>query len=497
MQERSLNEVFSGIREPRIAVVGDCMLDQYVWGKVERISPEGPFPVLRSDRTEVRLGGAGNVVTNLSALGAQVSFFSAVGVDPQGDTTLRLLEEAGCRGGKVSRLDGHRTTVKTRHIGYVQHADRAMQQLLRVDTEDTAALKTESAEALLEAIEAQLDDIDALLISDYNKGLLTDFFLDRLLRLAAGRVPVLTDPARIQDYEQYRGTYLICPNRYETGLATGLSCDDPERCRAAGEQLAAMYGVEYVAVTMDRDGIYLCRADGNSHHYSTQARLVTDVTGAGDMVLSMLGFVTAGGGTLAEAVRLANVAAGIAIRRMGAVPISRQELFAELLYCGYSGAVKIATLDQLRDKARDLRANGNTIVLTNGCFDLLHFGHHYLLNQARQLGDCLVVAVNSDESIRRLKGPNRPVFKENERMLMLSGLESVDYVVLFDEDTPIPLLEELRPEVLVKGSEYRSGIVVGREVVEAYGGRVELIEQVPGISTSALLERRGSAGNLG
>ena len=490
MQERSLTEVFSHIKQPRIAVVGDCMLDQYVWGKVERISPEGPFPVLRNERNEVRLGGAGNVVTNLAALGAQVSFFSAVGADAQGGTALRLIEEAGCRGGKVSRLDSHRTTVKTRHIGYVQHADRAMQQLLRVDDEDTAALKTENIERLLEAIEDQLSDFDALLISDYDKGLLTELFLDRLLKMASGRLPVLTDPARIQDYQRYRGTFLMCPNRYETGLATGLSCDDPKRCRAAGEQLAKIYGVEYVAVTMDRDGIYLCRADGNSHHYSTQARLVTDVTGAGDMVLSMLGFVTAGEGTLAEAVRLANVAAGIAIRRMGAVPISRQELFTELLYHGYSGAVKIATLEQLREKARDLRASGNTIVLTNGCFDLLHFGHHYLLNQARQMGDCLIVAVNTDESIRRLKGPERPVFKENERMLMLSSLESVDYVVLFDEDTPIPLLGELRPDVLVKGSEYRGGVVVGREVVEAYGGRVELVEQVPGISTSALLERR-------
>ncbi len=486
---KSLSDVFQEIDTPRVAVVGDCMVDEYVWGKVERISPEGPFPVLRDERRETRLGGAGNVVANLAALGAQVLFYTAVGADAEGERAGVLLEQAGCRDGRVLHLDDRPTTLKRRHIGYVQHADRAMQQLLRVDREQTTEIPVKRLRPLLDALRDAIGDIGAVLVSDYNKGLLGEAFLRELLKTTGGRVPVLVDPARISSYQCYSGSMLMCPNRYETSLATGMPCEDVAQCGAAGQRLAADLGIEHVAVTMDRDGIVLCAASGEPRHFATKSRAVTDVTGAGDMVLAMLGFVIAGKADIADAVRLANIAAGIEVRRMGAVPVSRSELLTELLYRGHTGAVKIATAEELEGRVADLRASGKRVVFTNGCFDLLHFGHHILLNQARQFGDCLVVAVNSDRSIRRLKGPGRPLNTENERMLMLCSLESVDHVVLFDEDTPVPLLERLRPDVLVKGSEYRDGTVVGREVVEAHGGVVELVEQVPGISTSALLER--------
>jgi D-beta-D-heptose 7-phosphate kinase/D-beta-D-heptose 1-phosphate adenosyltransferase len=485
-----LVEVLSRIKSPRIAVVGDCMLDEYLFCKVERISPEAPIPVLRYQRKETRLGGAGNVVSNLAALGAQVTFFSAVGADAGGDRALELLRDLTSARSRILRLAERATTVKTRLIGFVQHADRAQQQMLRLDNEDTSEIPRPELEPLIEALRAAAGDLDALLVSDYKKGLLGVSFLRRIYEVAGGRVPILVDPARTDDYERYRGSLLICPNRYEAELGSGVPCEDVDGCRRAGEKLAAEFDIDYAAVTMDRDGIYLCRAGGGSEHFPTQARTVTDVTGAGDMVLSMLGFIVGGKGAVEDAVRLANVAAGIEIRRMGACPIPRNEILIEMLYQGHSGAAKIKTLEELRPRVEELRAAGKKIVFTNGCFDLLHFGHHQLLNQARQLGDCLIVAVNSDASIARLKGPGRPVFRQHERMLMLSGLESVDYVVLFDDDTPTDLLRALRPDFLVKGSEYRDGVVVGRDVVESYGGTVALVDMVPGISTSAILERR-------
>ncbi|MBI4582664.1 MAG: D-glycero-beta-D-manno-heptose 1-phosphate adenylyltransferase [Planctomycetes bacterium] len=488
VSSRALIKAFSQIGRPRLAVLGDAILDEYVWGEVARISPEAPVPVLRVSRRENRLGGAGSVVANLARLRAEVHFLSAVGEDAAAEKTRELLRAAGCDPGSLVAVSGRVTTLKARHLGFVQHADRAVQQLIRVDTEDTGPVPWEVSRRLLDRLAALAGSLDAILISDYHKGLLREDFLQQAMRLA-GSVPVLVDPARLDNYERYRGSFLICPNRYEASLASSLPCDLPEQCAEAGRKLARQHGFEHVAVTMDRDGIFLCSAGGESQHYATQATVVADVTGAGDMVLSMLGLAVGARISMGEAVQLANLAAGIEIRRLGATPLAREEILAELTYHGHPGAAKLKTLEELLAIARDLRSRGKRIVFTNGCFDLLHVGHHHLLNQARRQGDCLIVAVNSDASIRRLKGPSRPVTAQEERMLMLSSLESVDYVTLFDEDTPMALLEALRPEVLVKGSEYRDGIVVGRELVESYGGRVELVEQLPGISTTEILSK--------
>jgi D-beta-D-heptose 7-phosphate kinase/D-beta-D-heptose 1-phosphate adenosyltransferase len=240
---------------------------------------------------------------------------------------------------------------------------------------------------------------------------------------------------------------------------------------------------------MDKDGICLCQPDGASRHFETEARVVADVTGAGDMVLSMLGLVLGGGGGVEAACELANVAAGIEIRLVGCTPVPRRDVLRELSHRGFSGSPKLKGLEEILPKLRELQAQGRKVVFSNGCFDILHLGHYHLLDHARRFGDCLVVAINSDASVRRLKGPGRPVMGELDRMLMLSALECVDHVILFNDDTPLRLLEAIRPDVLVKGSEYRDGTVVGRELVESYGGRVELVEQLPGISTTALFER--------
>lgn len=483
-----LIDTLEKVGRPRLVVVGDLILDEYVWGGVERISPEAPIPVLRVTRRERRPGGAGSVVANLAVLGAEVSVLGAVGDDAAGEQLIEHFEGLGARTDLIGKLEGHTTTLKTRHLGFVQHADRAVQQLLRVDSEKTGPLPEDFIEGLLDRLSERLDEFDAILVSDYDKGLLTDRICQRIIERVAGRIPVLADPAPLASYERYRGSFLICPNRYETARASGISCADLEGCRRAGTELARSLDLAHVAVTMDRDGIYLCDRDDRCQHFSTEARVVSDVTGAGDMVLSLLGLAVGGGASVEVAIRLANVAAGLEIRCLGSTPIPREELVNELVYQGHTGASKLKTREELVEVVAGHRARGETIVLTNGCFDLLHFGHHHLLQRAKTHGDVLVVAVNSDRSVRQIKGGNRPINKERERMLMLSGLECVDYVVVFEEETPIPLLEALRPEVLVKGEEYRDGRVVGQDLVEGYGGRIELVEQIPGISTTALVE---------
>ncbi len=493
MSTAKLIETLSGIGRPRLLVVGDLILDEYVWGEVERVSPEAPIPVLKVERREQRPGGAGSVVVNLAALGAEVHVLSAVGADEVGEQLLDRLRRDGCSVDLVASIPDRRTTLKARHLGYVQHADRAVQQLLRVDTEDVEAVPGEYRREILARFKRYAGDFDAVLISDYDKGLLSDAFTQELIRVAQPS-PVIADPARLNRYDRYRGAELICPNRYETARAASMvRCQDVNACAEAGTRLAAE-GFRYVAVTMDRDGICLCREGREARHFATEVRNIADVTGAGDMVLSVLGLSLGAGCPVEEAVQLANVAAGIEVRRMGCTPVLRAELMQELLFRGHSGAAKLKTLKDLVPTVQQIQASGRAVVFTNGCFDLLHFGHHHLLNQAKRLGDCLIVAVNSDTSVRRIKGANRPLTTERERMLMLSGLECVDYVIIFDDDTPVPLLQELRPDVLVKGSEYRDGTVVGREIVESYGGRVELIEQIPGISTTAILGREGEDG---
>jgi D-beta-D-heptose 7-phosphate kinase/D-beta-D-heptose 1-phosphate adenosyltransferase len=469
-------------------VVGDAILDQYVFGEVERISPEAPVQVLRARRREFRTGGAGSVVTNLIHLDADVSFFSVRGDDAPGRQLALLFADPRVSLEGFVVEEGRPTTVKTRHMGYVQHADRAMQQLLRVDDEVRTPLDPASMRRLVDVFQRQASRFDAVLVSDYHKGLLSAELLASL-RAAAPSAPFLVDPAIMDDYSLYREAHLISPNRYEAERASGIACEDLAGCACAAEKLARELQLGAVALTMDRDGIYLHegRKGGIRRHFPTRARRVADVTGAGDMVLSVLGLVRAAGGSLADAVELANVAAGLEVRRVGVVPVPRAEILHELRHEGHPGAAKIKKLADLLPIVQDARERGRTVVFTNGCFDLLHRGHHHLLNGAAAEGDILIVAVNSDASVRKLKGPGRPSTPEEDRMLMLANLEVVSYVVSFDEDTPIPLLEAMRPDVLVKGEEYRQGVVVGREVVEGYGGRIAFVSELPGYSTTTLL----------
>lgn len=485
-----LARFLESVQRPRIAVVGDVLLDEYKFGDVSRVSPEAPIPVLAVQRSEFRAGGAGSVVVNLARLDAEVRFFSVCGEDRSGDELRELLARENVFLDGLITDPQRRTTVKTRHLGFVQSANRAMQQILRVDHEDLTPIRAEIIEKVVAALAVQARDLDAVLISDYDKGLINDRTLAALRAVVPDQVPIIVDPARREDYSLYRGSFMMCPNRFEANLATDIPCHDLPGCSNAAEKLVAELELEAVALTMDADGIYLHEREGVQRQFPTVSRTVADVTGAGDMVLSVLGLVVAAGGTLREAVDLANFAAGLEVRSLGVTALTRKEILDAIIAQKSPWVTKVKSTEELVPLVEKARQAGRRVVFANGCFDLFHRGHLHLLHGASQHGEVLVVAINSDESVRRLKkGPDRPVVPEDQRLLWVACLEVVDYVICFDDDTPNSLLEALRPDVLLKGSEYAVEGAVGGEFVESYGGKVAYVPQLPGFSTTSLLER--------
>jgi len=478
-----LVNVLASIGRPRVLVVGDLMLDRYVWGAVERISPEAPIPVLRVTADDTRPGGAGSVAVNLASLGARVSCVGVLGDDPEADTVQRLMQAHGIGHKAVTRSPDRPTTVKTRFMARVQ-------QILRVDREDVAPIASDLAAHLLAALRAEVREADVVLVSDYKKGLLTPGLLDALIKACrrSGK-RVIVDPARGVDPTWYRGATAICPNRVEAAEAAGLP-DEPGSIDQIGRRLLRRLGLEACIITRDRDGISLYRPRRRGLHIPARAREVFDVTGAGDMVLSILGFVLAGGGTFEQAVEIANVAGGLEVSKLGVVPLSRDEILGELERGDHAPATKFRSREELALIVRKLKAQGRTVVFTNGCFDLLNANHISLLRYSKSLGDVLIVATNSDASIRRLKGPQRPILAQAERVELLSAVHHVDYVAVFPEDTPRPLLRLLQPDILVKGGDYQSKKeVVGWEIVEEYGGRIERAPLSNYHSTSGIVQK--------
>ncbi|MGA1202489.1 MAG: D-glycero-beta-D-manno-heptose 1-phosphate adenylyltransferase [Planctomycetota bacterium] len=477
---------------PRILVIGDLILDEYLWGDVSRISPEAPVPVLRVRHREHRCGGAGSVVENLVALGARVEAIGLVGADEAGRAITDRFESQGVPTAGLISCEDRPTTLKTRMLGGVQHANRGRQQVLRVDQEEDRPVEPERIESALARCRAWLEGEApaAILLSDYEKGLLVPELISGVVALAAPLgVPVLVDPGRSVDYDRYRGATLICPNRFETEQATGITVRRPEDAERAGRALVERLSLEHAALTLDRDGITCVSQGGGARSFPTRVRSVTDVAGAGDMVLSLLGIALAAGWEIDDAIRLANLGAGIEVSKVGVVPVERWEIEQAAALDGGESPSKVRSLPELaRILARE-RSAGQQIVFTNGCFDLLHAGHVQLLEKARALGQVLVLGLNTDRSIREQKGPQRPVLAGEERARVLSGLASVDHIVFFDEETPAELVEAVQPDILVKGQDYADKVVVGREVVEARGGRVELVDLREGSSTSAIIER--------
>ena len=474
---------------PRILVIGDLILDRYVWGDAERISQEAPVILLREDKQETRLGGAANVANMLRGLDAEVTLAGVCGDDHDGELLARELKLAGVDCSTLVIDDDRPTTCKVRFMGRAQH--RHPHQMLRVDREMRHPIRTEIVQQLLAAILPRLTEFQAVLISDYAKGVCTAELLQPLIAAAcAAGLPVIVDPAAGGDYNLYKGATGVTPNRSETQKATGIDIRSIEAAFQAGNKLVEQFELQMAFVTLDRDGIVLARRSCDPVHLPTRVREVYDVTGAGDMVLAMFGLGMAGGIEPSNLCRLANIAGGLEVEQVGVIRISRKEILTDLLHGNQRTVGKICTLDELTRRVSARRKAGQKIVMTNGCFDLLHIGHLSYLQEASREGDCLIVAINSDDSVRRLdKAPDRPIFDEQYRAQMLAGLESVDYVVVFSESTPHAILKQLQPDVLVKGGTYRDDEIVGREVVYSYGGRVKALGITPGVSTTEIIRR--------
>mgnify|MGYP002347870445 CR=1 FL=1 len=471
---------------PRLMVLGDLMLDRYRWGSVERVSPEAPVLVLTAETCDTRPGGAASAAALARGLDADVSLAGVLGADGDGRRLRQWLDDAGIDTRFIREDQTRPTTSKER---FVEHAQgRRPHQLLRVDREGTCPVRRSVEQSLAQSVVAKLESFQALLISDYGKGCCTPALLRTLIRAAQERrVPVLVDPARIDKYSRYHGACVLVPNRAEAALATGAAITSTSEALHAAQRLRAECGAVAVIVKLDSEGMVYTDAEGHAGHLPTTPRESQDVTGAGDMVLAMLGLAQAAGLPLSEAIHLANVAAGLEVERMGVALVSRAELAAQLILDEEGVIRKRLSLDQLSSLAESYRLAGKSLVVANGCFDLLHVGHVRHLEEAAQLGDVLVVAVNSDRSVRRLKGSGRPVIGQEDRASLLAALACVDHVVVFDDLTPHDLLRRLRPNVLAKGGTYTPQDVVGRHVVEENGGRVCVTQEVVGVSTTRIL----------
>lgn len=481
-----LLEISSTLGGGRILVVGDLMLDRYVAGAVDRVSPEAPVPVMRVDRETEMPGGAGNVARNVASLGGRAALVGSVGDDAAGARLTELLaDEEGLTLHAVVRPDAP-TTVKTRYLA-------SGQQLLRADVESAAAPPPDVLSRIAGRARAELPGADVVVLSDYAKGVLSDGVVAEIVAAAASAgAPVVVDP-KSPDLARYRGAFLVSPNQDELSRATGTAIEDDRSAASAAGKAVTEAGVGAVLVTRGAQGMTLVVAGGEPLHLRTRPRQVFDVSGAGDTAVATVAAALAAGHGLEEAAALANACAGIVVGKVGTATVDAGELAAALQANvppdpGGPGG-KVVSRRAARDRIALWRRCGKRVAFTNGCFDLIHPGHVSLLDQARATGDALIVGLNSDASARRLKGAGRPVQTAAARASVLAGFSAVDLVVEFDEDTPLSLIEAIGPDVLVKGADYAEEDVVGGDLVKSRGGRVVLAELAEGHSTSGAIDR--------
>jgi D-beta-D-heptose 7-phosphate kinase/D-beta-D-heptose 1-phosphate adenosyltransferase len=472
---------FTAFDRCRILVVGDLMLDEYVWGTVERISPEAPVPVLSVTNEEFTLGGAGNVAKNIAALGARVAVAGVVGKGPQGKRLREELSKIGAEVDTIIEEPGRPTTRKTRILA--EH-----QQLLRIDRETSKEISARSADALIRKVKDRLPATDVLLISDYGKGVVTRQVVAELASAAAAAGKIAIADPKGMDYSKYSGLTLITPNKKEAALASGIEIRDEAGLSAAGTRLLEQVLIEKLLITCGKDGMVFFERGVDPLKIGTRARQVFDVSGAGDTVAAVLSLGLAAGFGYPDAIRLSNTAAGIVVGKVGTASVTRAELLEALQPGLEPSAVKQKTLSEMAEVAGELRRRGKRIVLTNGCFDLLHAGHIRLFAASRAFGDALVVALDDDVSVRELKGAGRPVIGAAERVRILSALDAVDYVVVFATKELDRVIEAVRPDVLTKGSNYENDTVIGRELIERLGGRVALVPVTESVSSTRIIE---------
>ncbi len=473
-----------------LLVVGDFMIDEYVRGMVSRISPEAPVPILAVTDESFTLGGAGNVVNNLAALSARVVAAGVVGTGENGRLLRRLFSETRVDTEGLIVEEGRLTTRKTRIIA--EH-----QQVLRIDRETTRRISPKSRQAIIDFANARMPEIDAVILSDYAKGLISRPLVEAVVSSARRRgVPVVCDP-KSRDFSLYNGVTLLTPNRREAAAAAGISTDTFEDVTCAGRRILQNTRIDNLLITCGKDGMMLFENKDPvaPRRIAADARQVFDVSGAGDTVVSVMGLCGAVDMSWPEAAAVANAAAGVVVGKVGTAVVTPKELSAALLRKTGDIRVKQVLRDDLSAYVKRLRGAGRRIVLTNGCFDFLHVGHFRFLSAARALGDVLIVAVDDDASVIRLKGPGRPVIGETERVRILSALDCVDAVVVFPTDGLYDLIDTVRPDVLAKGDNYDPAEVVGRERVEARGGRVVLLPVLSEITTAGLIKAvRGENG---
>ena len=502
MEHQSVTKLLHAISGRGLLVVGDFMLDRTIYGEASRISPEAPSPVIEVREERRQLGGAGNVLRNVESLGGKAWCVAVAGDD---ETGVALEEELRaircCQALRVIHEPGRKTTLKTRVVA-VQAGRRTErpyghQQVLRLDDETRRPISPQTVAQALEFVSGVITAVDGVAVSDYAKGALPPEFLEALISMArvAGK-PVFVDPKH-KDLRRYRGASALTPNAAEAEAAFEVSFTSFENSsrtelgKTVQQQLREL-DLDALLVTRGADGVSLVDREG-FHHFPTSAREVFDVTGAGDTLLAAFSLAVASGASYREAAQLGNLAAGVAVSKAGAAVVHPFEVEREVSLRHFSAEGKVRTREQIGAVAESLRRERKKIVFTNGCFDLLHVGHIYLLREARKLGDVLVVALNSDASVQRLKGDSRPIVSGDDRAFAIAALECVDYLVLFDEPDPMELIRLIRPDVLVKGDDYKESEVVGADFLKTYGGATCLIPLRRGVSTSALVEKIRSA----
>ncbi len=474
--------VRTGLAGKQILVIGDLMLDQYVWGDVSRISPEAPVPVLRHGRDATRAGGAGNVALNLAGLGLDVAIAGFAGADEARKTLLEIFAEANVDTACVTTLGDRPTVTKTRIIAGHQH-------VLRVDSEDLSEVDKKDAASLLQQVQQRIKNgIDGIILSDYAKGALSTDTCRQIIDAAASKsIPVFVDP-KGQDYDRYAGASVLTPNLAELELASGAGSHDIDTLITAGREIVSSLGLDYLVVTRGANGMTLISPE-QTLHQGAVAREVFDVSGAGDTVIaSLVAGHVAGLGPL-DLLQLANVAAGIVVAKVGTVAVDQAAVLQALHAKSHTLMDSVYALDELGTLVDEWRSRGERVVFTNGCFDIVHAGHVTYLHKAAAEGDRLIVAINTDRSVRALKGDSRPVTGQDDRACVVAALAAVDAVVFFDESTPLNVINKLRPDVLVKGGDYARDGVVGGDEVESWGGRVVLVPLVEGHSTSNLIRK--------
>jgi D-beta-D-heptose 7-phosphate kinase / D-beta-D-heptose 1-phosphate adenosyltransferase len=484
----SRREILERMEGVRVLVLGDVMLDEYLFGDIQRISPEAPVPVVALSSQQFHLGGAGNVASNLAALGARPILAGVVGTDLDGQRVETVLSERQVES-RLLRLPGRPTTRKTRVLARNQH-------VIRLDQESSTPLDDTARAGLLDAVKSTQPQL--LIISDYGKGVISRPLMREMVAWARSQgILVLVDP-KSTDFTLYAGADYVTPNAREASLASGRPATTQEECVTCGRRLLEQTGGKGILLTRSERGMGLIDS-AEAHFVSARARTVYDVTGAGDTVIAAFGLALAAGAEPVEAMALSNFAAGVVVQRVGAASCTREELAREAGIEYPTGGAsteelrlrtpRVMSLEEAAAAAARWRAEGKRVVFTNGCFDILHAGHVVLLEEARARGDMLVVGLNTDHSIRRLKGPTRPVQPLQDRARVLAALHTVDAVVPFAEDTPLNLVLALRPDVLVKGGDYEVASIVGAKEVQGWGGEVAVISLLPNRSTTSLLQR--------